>query len=611
VIRTAFACLLQGGLLLAAALAPELASAAECEAYYPFDGSLADVSGGHDGQMIGEGGTAAKPSFVEGRTGQALELTGTSTMRAYLDVHPDLCPQLTILAWLRVDPSIAPTRMVVSTGTPQSPGFHISSGILTVHGPGNGLSQRDVFRPLGGWTFVAAVYDFDRKTYTLHWRGRQVTREQPDGWRDPEEALWVGAMNDLLAHPSPGVAIDDLRVIGRALDADQLARLQQNGTVGSVDQTATASSSEWQGPSCAAHEDCGTGNYCGFDNLCHPDRHAPKRDLELQVADAPLQTAPVITSGEPDSAGGQSLDETLAGMREGTALSPEAEAALTQRVEESRPPEITYDSDQAALEAEQQREQEARDTEQLPAPRINAVMDLQTLWIRDHLEDPGDEFYLVRYELRGRLGEGDRIYTFDYGDQVWPIVAGEDWARAGRDFSIPQGAGRFTFNDLEPFEVYGFVAVLMEANNNTVEERTYAFGFGEFQNENGVTQTVSSAFARAVPRDVAPPDYNDTSCRNITSVFQTIEAGITRHFGDYNDSSSGLPKAILDVIAAPLQRNRRDRLEGVMWSFYMNAPGGERGQHCLGNPTPTLFPPPGSPMLFDTGYTRVTGEHRQ
>ena len=42
--------------------------------------------------------------------------------------------------------------------------------------------------------FVAGVYDRAAGSYTLHWRTRNSSVEAVEGWREPDEALWIGAM---------------------------------------------------------------------------------------------------------------------------------------------------------------------------------------------------------------------------------------------------------------------------------------------------------------------------------------------------------------------------------------------------------------------------------
>lgn len=293
---------------------------------------------------------------------------------------------------------------------------------------------------------------------------------------------------------------------------------------------------------------------------------------------------------------------------------------LVERANENRPPDITYDSEEegiaAAEAAEARRQQEQGPTEdenqgaeQMPAPVRNAVFDLQSMEVTRQHENRGDEYYLVAYKLRGRRGEGDRIYTFDYAKQVWPIQSGRNWAKQGLDFAIPQAAGRLVFEDLAAFEIYGFVALLMEEDESTVQKRTYAYGFGEFQNETGVTEVLSSAFERAVPRTAARPDYGDTSCDNVDAIFTENTNGLISHFGNYNQHDRGLPKAIQDAIREPMKGVSPDQFDGVFWSFYMNAPG--IGRCAEPQLAPTMFPEPSGPMEFRTESTRIIGEHTQ
>jgi len=639
-----------------AALCASPSVAAECSAHFPFDGSLTDIVGSRNGQLITAEGGAGTREFVDGHNGRALQLGRGTAMRAFIDLHPQNCPQLTIAAWVRVDTTDESTRLLVSTGQVRSPGLRITTGSdLRLNGSPYGLWETDVFRNQGGWTFIAGVYDFEQGTYTLHWRGRSSgPQELGDSYLEPDEAIWVGALNDDLKHPANGVAIDELQVFPRALDAGQLAELRQTSRKppriadATSDDRSTAPAdggNSWQGSICSSHDECGSGEYCGQDDRCHPDQHAPKApgpefgtggamggDLATGPGKPDVATggasggdiASQAGSGSDFSTGGASGGDvgsgvTLESMRERDSLSPGMRDAISERVEENQPPELAYESEEAAEEAQRERERRAEEAaarnawenEQLPAPTIDAVIDLQTLDVVTYFERDGDEYYLVRYPLRGRLGTGDRIYTFDYAEQVWPIVAGENWAKPDKEFSIPQGAGRFVFENLAPFEVYGFVAVLMNANRSQEEALTNAFGFGEFENEAGVTEVISSAFARAVPRDIATPDYSDTSCANVQSIYEDVTQGLSTHFGDYRRAGRGLREAIRVALVEPLSHNNRDQFFGAMWAFAMNFPGGERGWACMTSYNDMLFPPGRSPMMFDFDYVKIFGEHRQ
>jgi hypothetical protein len=125
---------------------------------------------------------------------------------------------------------------------------------------------------------------------------------------------------------------------------------------------------------------------------------------------------------------------------------------------------------------------------------------------RQH-ENQGDEYDLVTYPFRGLRGGGDRIYPFTATRQIRLILPADNWGKKDGEFQIPADVGRSEFRDLQPYEVYGFVVVVMEADGNTV-----AFGWGEFQNEDGVLEVLADLFDRAVSRSGARPAYADRTC---------------------------------------------------------------------------------------------------
>ena len=207
---------------------PGTAFAGPCDAYFAFDGGLEDSSGnGYDGRMIGADGAVAKPKFVEGKRGQALQLDGTSAMRSFIDLHFDTCPQVTVTAWIQVTGTVRKgTQYLVSTGGGSGPGIRISSTSLILNGTANGIHKRDAIRSNAGWMFVAGVYDYATGTYTLYSRNRGVDKELGGNVKAPEDAMWVGAFNDGLAGPAVGILIDDLHIFGTALGKDEIRKLQ-------------------------------------------------------------------------------------------------------------------------------------------------------------------------------------------------------------------------------------------------------------------------------------------------------------------------------------------------------------------------------------------------
>ncbi|NGP54448.1 serine hydrolase [Thioalkalivibrio sp. XN8] len=206
------------------------AEAQSCEAYFPFDDSLVDASGnGFDGRMIGRDGAAATPRFVDGRAGRALALDGTAAMRIFVDLDYDVCPQMSFTAWIRFEGPVRSENQIILTTGGSGPGLRAVGSSLVLNGTANGLSARNAVRGDSGWMFVAGVYDYTDNTYTLHWRNRSVEGTLSQHRRPPEDAVWIGAMNDRLAHAAGGILLDDLRIIGRALSVEELAALRSRG----------------------------------------------------------------------------------------------------------------------------------------------------------------------------------------------------------------------------------------------------------------------------------------------------------------------------------------------------------------------------------------------
>ena len=206
---------------------PTLAKAGLCDAYYSFDGTLSDASGnGYDGEMIIKGGELSTPKFTDGKFGQALMLDGNAAMRALLDLHYDACPQVTISAWVKVARDApADSLHVFSTGGGSGPGLTISGTGLNLKGTENGIYRKQVIRK-GSWIFVAGVYDYAKGDYTLY-SGRPFPPAKLSEVRyEPQNAIWVGTVHDDWGVFARGVAVDELRITGRALQPEEVTALR-------------------------------------------------------------------------------------------------------------------------------------------------------------------------------------------------------------------------------------------------------------------------------------------------------------------------------------------------------------------------------------------------
>jgi hypothetical protein len=392
-------------LLLTLCAAP--AFAGPCDAYFPFDGSLADASGnGYHGLPIVKEGEPRAPQFADGKIGQALHITAGNAMRAFIDLHYDFCPQVTITAWFRLASNDADgNQYIFSTGSGAGPGLYAIKTRLALSATGNPITQSDAVRDKNTWFFVAAVYDYKAGTYKLYWRRRVVEGKIAEKRGAPEDSFWVGAYNDRMDYLAQDLYIDDLRIQGKALSADDIYAIAAD-TSGATAQTIDAGTSAL--PACNTQDDCAAGSYCAWDNSCHPENHAPKRDLTFNLADSPLQTGRFI--GNTDASDGEGSDymtpseiiadmrqqgqisaeaeaelteriaesrppiirsdptddmsaaEIIASMGESTRLSPEEESTLAERIAESRPPVLEYESEEAALEAQRRREAAAAES---------------------------------------------------------------------------------------------------------------------------------------------------------------------------------------------------------------------------------------------------------
>jgi hypothetical protein len=201
--------------------------------------------------------------------------------------------------------------------------MRISGSFLTLAGTESGIGQPDAISP-GTWTFVAGVYDWAQNQYQLFWGNRHTDPQPLSASRtDPLPAVWLGTVSDDWNEFSSGVAIDNLRIEGRAYSAEQFAELLQSGALASSpervvnidydrepdllpggigDSGQSAAPSSYVGPTCAAQTDCSGGTYCAWDRMCHPENHAPMRELTAEIFQ-PAGTVATLPESEPATGG--------------------------------------------------------------------------------------------------------------------------------------------------------------------------------------------------------------------------------------------------------------------------------------------------------------------
>ncbi|MEZ5553237.1 MAG: LamG domain-containing protein [Pseudomonadales bacterium] len=310
-------------LTLLLTVCPAWAAAAPCDAYFPFDGDLNDASGnGYHGLMTAEGAPPA-PRFAAGRNGQALHVQSGAAMHAFIDLHYDFCPQVTVTAWFRL-PSLSASgnQYLFSTGGGVGPGAYVQDGSLRIEGTGNGIYYRDAVGSADTWYFIAVTYDYVNGTYALTWRNRTVSEDMGSIDYDVENAFWIGTYNDNLSYTAQDLLVDDLRIHGRVLSADDIRALAAGtapaaSTLSAEPVSTTTPLPDTLGPrltslpgteralpACETHQDCAAGSYCAWDGTCHPERHAPRQTLSFQPVQSDLAgnvLLPEVTPAEAEA----------------------------------------------------------------------------------------------------------------------------------------------------------------------------------------------------------------------------------------------------------------------------------------------------------------------
>ncbi|HNP62309.1 MAG TPA: hypothetical protein PKH39_00155 [Woeseiaceae bacterium] len=198
-----------------------------CDANYKFDGDLSDASGnGHSGTAFGRENQPALPQFGEGISGQALLLDGTTGIYTDLDLHFDVCPQVTVTGWLRLNTNEPKgTGYIFSVGANGPHGIYAWNRSIVLRGSGNGLRIDDAMRDQQAWFFFAGVYDFAAGTYRLRFRNRTIAGKLPVGPRKPESETFFGARDDRLTAPARDIYLDEVQIFGRILSEDEIGRV--------------------------------------------------------------------------------------------------------------------------------------------------------------------------------------------------------------------------------------------------------------------------------------------------------------------------------------------------------------------------------------------------
>ncbi|MFW2403918.1 MAG: LamG-like jellyroll fold domain-containing protein [Gammaproteobacteria bacterium] len=203
-----------------------------CDAHYPMDGGLNDVSGnGYNGVAIDTDGNPAngEPNFVQGKHGLAMQLDGASAMVSPLDLHFSLCPRVTITAWVYFEDEPTNSRTIMSTGYGAGPRFDAGGSTLHARGGSKSVRQKNFFAQ-GEWAFVVGQWDYPAGIHRIITPNGTIEAPLGDYARPPQPGFWLGAYayNQSMLSPAHNMRIDDVRVYGQILDEQAIAAVATN-----------------------------------------------------------------------------------------------------------------------------------------------------------------------------------------------------------------------------------------------------------------------------------------------------------------------------------------------------------------------------------------------
>jgi len=196
-------------------------------AYYPFEGSAADLSGnGYDGARNGD------VSFESGQVGQAAAFDGEDTRVTVAADNETLDAQTDISVSVWVYPTAHDSGTyngIVGSHQNSGPysGWAIAenrSGNLGLWSDTSGWSNTSQALPLDAWTHIVVTRSATESTATVYVDGTEATTAP---WQVPtsnDRPLFIGDRADGEGPPFNGL-VDDVRIYSRALSASEVQSL--------------------------------------------------------------------------------------------------------------------------------------------------------------------------------------------------------------------------------------------------------------------------------------------------------------------------------------------------------------------------------------------------
>ncbi|NBC19885.1 MAG: hypothetical protein GVY06_02365 [Alphaproteobacteria bacterium] len=206
--------------------------------HIPFDGSLGNTGAfPAEPRMMDTSGelTEQEPEYVEGRFGEAMMFDGSSAVEIPMDVAVQGYPKLTVTAWVYTEPEWEDGAGLIASNDSFLALQLYGGQVWMTSGKHSAVQFTDSGTvPHRRWMFVAGVWNTETGAATLYTGMRSKTGELDlSTIRSPDRSVWLGAHTMPTGSIFRDVRLDDVRIYGDALSADQIREVHDGHGGGS------------------------------------------------------------------------------------------------------------------------------------------------------------------------------------------------------------------------------------------------------------------------------------------------------------------------------------------------------------------------------------------
>ena len=276
--------------------------------HIPFDGSLGNTgSFPAEPRMMDTSGelTEQEPEYVEGRFGQAMMFDGSSAVEIPMDVAVQGYPKLTVTAWVYTEPEWDDGAGLIASNDSFLALQLYGGQVWMTSGKHSAVQFTDSATvPHRRWMFVAGVWNTETGTATLYTGMRSKTGDLDlSTIRSPDRSVWLGAHTMPTGSIFHDVRLDDVRIYGDALSADQIREVHDGHGGGSREIGETEKNSG------GSDETSGAGGYdpaviAGGSGGFDPSDIGGRPDRGMSPVEFPEDTRGDAPGGDEGAGGG-------------------------------------------------------------------------------------------------------------------------------------------------------------------------------------------------------------------------------------------------------------------------------------------------------------------